>query len=107
MYNFHFVEWKSNPQSITFIVTLFCPYNNSRIIEHIKIHKEASSGAAAQSVTVKSTGCGVRSPVEEMKYLCTYYIFISSLSCRGKARRLVSPLNTQCVKKLAKSGEWR
>ena len=30
---------------------------------------EASRGAGAQSVTVKSTGSGVRSPLEEVKYL--------------------------------------
>ena len=29
----------------------------------------ASSGAVAQNVTVKSTGCGNRSPLEEKKYL--------------------------------------
>ena len=37
---------------------------------------EASLGAGAQCVTVKSTGCGFK-----------IFIYISSLWCRGNARR--------------------
>ena len=33
------------------------------------------------------------------------YIFISSLWCKGKAWRWVSPLNMQCLQNSAKSGE--
>ena len=33
------------------------------------------------------------------------YIFISSLWCRGKARRWVLPLNTQCLQNTAVNGE--
>ena len=46
----------------------------------------------------------VRSPLEEMKYLFIY-IFISSLWRRGKARRWIPPLNTQCLQNSAESGE--
>ena len=38
-----------------------------------QIHNvDASRGAGAQSVTVKSTGCGFDSPLEEMKYLLKF-----------------------------------
>ena len=40
---------------------------------------EASRGAEAQSVTVKPTGLGVRSPLEEMKYLLKFiFTFLRS-----------------------------
>ena len=35
-----------------------------------------------------------------------FNIFISLLWCRGKERRLVPPLNTQCFQNSAEWGEW-
>ena len=62
---------------------------------------EASRGAGAQSVTVKSTGCEF-DPHLRKWYI---YIFISSFCCRGKARRWITPLNVQCLQNLAESVE--
>ena len=64
------------------------------------VNMKAYRGEAAQSVTVKPTGCGF----EEMKYLLKF-IFFSSLWCRGKARRWDLSLNTQCIQNPAESGE--
>ena len=63
---------------------------------------EAGRGTEAQSVTVKSTGCGFDSHSRKWNI---YLYFHFSLWCRGKARRWVPPLNTQCLQNLAESGE--
>ena len=44
----------------------------------------------------------VRFPLEEMKYLIFPF---SSLWCRGKPRRLVPPLNSECFKNSVESGK--
>ena len=64
----------------------------------------ASRGAAAQSATVKLTGCGF-DPHSRNEIFIYIYIFITLLWCRGKAWRWVLPLNTQCLQNSAESGE--
>ena len=76
---------------------------NIKIIYTI-CHDVASRGAGSQSVTVNSTGCGF-DPHSKNEIFIYIYIIISSLWCRGKARRWVPPLNTQHLQNLAKSGQ--
>ena len=70
----------------------------------IIFHFKAGCGAEAQSVTVKSTGC-VSIPTRGSIIIIIIYIFISSLWCRGKARRWVPPVSTQYPQNTAESGE--
>ena len=53
-------------------------------------------------VNVDATGCGFDPPSMEWN-IC---IFISSLWCRGSARRWVSPLNKLYLQNLTENGEW-
>ena len=57
------------------------------------------------SMTVKSIKVVGSIPTREREIFIYIYISISSLWCRGKARRWVPPFDTQCLQNSAEYGE--
>ena len=53
--------------------SLYIDYGRIKLLRNTIIIIEASRGAAAQSVTVKPTGCGF-DPTREMKYLLKFIL---------------------------------
>ena len=58
-------------------------------------------------VTVSATCYGFDPNSRKLNiFFNLYYIFISTLWCRDKARRWVPPINIQCLQNSAENWEW-
>ena len=96
-------DWQTNDRSKLLSINSFYPLLHSRGEMEVTIYMWSSRGAGAQSVTVKSTGCGFDPHPRKINiYLHLYFHFIALVS------RLNAALSsaTQHTMPLELGGKW-
>ena len=68
--------------------------------------KKDQSWHSATKCDCKRDWLWIRFPLEEIKYLLKFIFPFFRSGTKVKARRCISPLNTQCLQNSAENGEW-